>query len=87
MYYQKGVQHSHIPHVSFHSEGEAASDLRVLGVGIGVLERAAGQDGLLGMVKGDSTELLPVGDERRLSDDFVQRNVTLHFALIHATIG
>jgi hypothetical protein len=39
------------------------------------------------MVKGDSTELLPVGDERGLSDDFVQRNITLHFALVHATIG
>lgn len=63
--------HLHIVGVTTNSEGKAASDFRVVGLRIGVLQRAAGQHGLLRVVKGYRAELLPVADEMVLDNDLV----------------
>ena len=52
-------------------EGETTRDLVVLRVRIGSFQGTGGQHGLLCMIKGDTTKLLPVAHEMILNDDLV----------------
>ena len=51
---------SHVPHIALHCKRKAASDLGIRGIWIGVLQRAAGENGLLCVIKSYGAKLLPV---------------------------
>lgn len=67
----RGRVHLHVIGVTTNSEGEAASDLRIVRLHVGVLQRTAGQHGFLRVVKGYRAELLPVADEVVLDNDLM----------------
>lgn len=56
-----GKLNSHVPHITFHCEGEATSYLWIFRVGIRILQRTARKNCFLSVVEGDGAKLLPVG--------------------------
>lgn len=63
--------------VSANSEREAAADLLIMRREIRILERAAGQHGLLSAVECNCPELLPVANKLILDDDFMDSELAL----------
>jgi hypothetical protein len=77
------VQDLHVPHISLDGERKAASDFRIFGVWVRILERTAGKNRFLRVIEGNGAELLPVGHEGWFSYDFVERDITLLLVSIH----
>jgi len=63
--------------ISSDRKGEAALDPFICRIRVGAFQRAAGKHGFLGIVEGDSTELLPVADQLVLDNDFVDGKFSL----------
>lgn len=67
---------SHLMVVSPDRKGEAAFDRRSLGI-VRVLQGAAGQQRLLGLIERNRPELLPVVHQGLLGEDLVERDLAL----------
>lgn len=63
--------------ISSNREGKAALNPLASRIRVGTFQCAAGKHGFLGIVEGDSTELLPVADQLVLDNDFVDGKFAL----------
>lgn len=73
-------RHLHVVVISSNRKRKATLNAFTGRVGIWTLQCAAGEHGLLGIIKGNGSELLPVADELVFNNDFVDSKFSLTIA-------